>query len=190
MKITTEHCVYAIMKHFYETENENPLLLKFKLWKRISKSGSGNRIIRVFQNKETGTIVNVISSETEIFKVVEGTPDITNIKSFLKKALEEMDFYELPYELFGEDNVVNWPQISMKDFADDPDEEAVEEPLDMENFEWLSITDDTLVVACGGDWQEPLTLTIKIINGKLTVVSKVEGYEEGMDEKTFIKNIQ
>lgn len=190
MKITTADCVKAIIKYFYEKDEENLSLMTSSNWKRRSKSGTGNGIVRTFENVVTGNMVNVQSSETEIFKVVEGSGKIDNIKSFLRKALTEMDFYELPYELLGENNVVNWPQISMKDFADDPEEESFDEPLDMENFEWLSITDDEIVVACGGDWQEPLTLTIKLINGKLTVVKKEEGYEQGMDEETFIKNIQ
>lgn len=190
MKITTADCVKAIIKYFYEKDEENLSLMTSSKWKRRSKSGTGDNIVRVFENSVTGTIMNVHSSETTIFKVVEGKPKIENIKSFLRDALKEMDFYDLPYELLGENNVVNWPQISMKDFPEDPEEEAFDEPLDMENFEWLSITDDELIVACGGDWQEPLTLTIKLINGKLTVTHTEEGYEEGMNEETFIKTLQ
>jgi hypothetical protein len=59
----------------------------------------------------------------------------------------------------------------------------------MENFEWLSVTDDELVIACGGDWQEPYTLTIRIVNGKLTVVNAVPGYEEGLGEDDLLKII-
>ena len=65
------------------------------------------------------------------------------------------------------------------------------EPLDMENFEWLSITDNELVIACGGDWQKPKTLTIKLINGKLTVTNIIDdSYTEGMDEDAFMRSIQ
>lgn len=189
MKITTADCVKAIIKYFYEKDEENLSLMTSSNWKRRSKSGTGNGIVRTFENVVTGNMVNVQSSETEIFKVVEGSGKIDNIKSFLRKALTEMDFYELPYELLGENNVVNWPQVKLPPFeeGDEPDLE----PLDMENFEWISITDDELVIACGGDWQEPLTLTIKLINGKLTVVkTESNEWQEGMDEEIFIKNIQ
>lgn len=81
---------------------------------------------------------------------------------------------------------MNWPQVKLPDL----DGEVFDEPLDMENFEYISITDDELVICCGGDWQEHLTLTIKLINGKLTVVHTEEGYNHGMNEKTFLRNIQ
>ena len=189
MKLTTADCIIAITKHFFELETENYPLLRPALWKRLSKSGAGDNIRRTFQNKETGTIVTVLSNETQIYKIFEEI-QITNIKSYLRTKLAQADngFWDLPYEIV--DDVVNWPQISMKDFSDDPDEEAFDEPLDTENFEWLSITDNEMKIACGGDWQEPLTLTIKLINGKLSVTHTEPGYEEGMDEETFIKNIQ
>ena len=195
MKITTEHCVYAILKNYYLRGESNPLLLRFKLWKRLSKKGSGDNIQRVFQNTETGTIVTVYSSETHIYdiKEVKIPPTITTIKEYLraKSAEVENPFYDLDYEALGEDNVVNWPIVKMKDFSDDPEDEFEEEPLDMENFEWLSITDDEIVIACGGDWQEPQTLTIKIVNGKLTVTNAIHGeYREGMNEDQFLQSLQ
>ena len=71
MKITTEHCVYAIIKHFYDSEHPDKRLLKVSNWKRLSKSGTGNNILRVFENRETGTIMNVISSDSQILKISE-----------------------------------------------------------------------------------------------------------------------
>ena len=190
MKITTEHCVYAILKNYYISGESNPLLLRFKLWKRLSKKGSGDNIERVFQNTETGTVVTVYSSETHIYdiKEVKTPPTITTIKEYLraKSAEVEHPFYDLDYEALGEDNVVNWPIVRLE-----WEGEVDEEPLDMENFEWLSITDDEIVVACGGDWQEPQTLTIKIVNGKLTVTNAIPGeYREGMSEEDFLQALQ
>jgi hypothetical protein len=199
MKITTEYCIYAIMKHFYEKDDNYPnlsALLKFKNWKRLSKTGSGYGIERTFQNRETGTIVIVQSSETDIFRVYETAasknPNIMNIKTFLREKLQEVEYYgELPYEIFGEENVVNWPIVEMKEISDDPDDKFENEPLDMENFEWLSITDNEIKVCCGGDWQAPQTLTIVIVNGKLTVTNAVEEeYQEGMDEQQFLNAIR
>ena len=195
MKITTEHCIYAIMKYFYEKDDNYPNVqgnLKFKNWKRLSKTGSGYGIERTFQNRETGTIVIVQSSETEIYRVYETAasknPNITSIKSFLKQKLQEVDYFgSLSYEIFGEENVVNWPIVRLEDEAG----HSEMEPLDMENFEWLSITDNEIKVCCGGDWQEPQTLTIVLVNGKLTVTNAIEGeYQEGMNEEQFLQAIQ
>lgn len=100
------------------------------------------------------------------------------IKDYLRKLIEDgVDFWDLPYEL----DIENWPDV---------DCDGDQEPLDLENFEWLSITDDELVIACGGDWQEPLILTIKIVNSKLTVVETEEGFADGMNEDEFYKKIK
>lgn len=189
MKITTADCVKAIIKYFYEKDEENLSLMTSSNWKRRSKSGTGDSIVRAFENTVTGKMVYVQSSETEIFKVLEEGGKISGIKSFLRKAVEEFGFEDLIYEILGEYNVAKWPQVTLPPFEEGDEPEL--EPLDMENFEWLSITDDELVVACGGDWQEPLTLTIKLINGKLTVVkTETNEWQDGMDEEAFIKSLQ
>jgi len=112
---------------------------------------------------------------------------ITNIKEHLKEKYNngEWDFFDLPYVVCG-DKVKNWPQLPEPDFPESL------EYLDMENFEWMSISDDEMVVTCGGDWQNPKTLTIKIIDGKLTVTKSVDvtEYKEGMSEEEFLKLIK
>lgn len=192
MKITSADCVKVILKYFYEKEVEDFKLLKADAWKRLSKTGTGDKIIRTFVHKETGKTVIIYSTETKILKIVEGPSTITNLKEFLRENLINApeEFWNVHYDIFGEDNVVNWPQISMSDFSDDPEDQGIEEPLDMENFEWLSITDDELVVACGGDWQEPLTLTMRIVDGKLTVINYVSGYEEGLSQEEVLNLIR
>lgn len=72
MEIQTQTCVYAIIYHFLDkdTEKSSPLLDKTQ-WKRLSKSGTGNEIKRVFENKITGSVVEVTSSETQILNIVE-----------------------------------------------------------------------------------------------------------------------
>lgn len=184
-KIQTVDCVVAITKYFFDKETDNYPLLRTSLWKRLSKTGSGDKIIRTFQNKETGTIIKVLSTETKIYKITEVPIGYQGIKGYLKAVIDkgDVDFSDLPYEIFGENNVVNWPLVR----EDPEDHRSDNEPLDMENFEWLSITNDELTVACGGDWQEPMTLTIKLINGQLTVTNVVYGFAEGMDEEQMIK---
>jgi len=72
MKIETADCVQAIVKYFTDKDvDDNSPLLDLKQWKRISKTGSGDSIKRIFKNKIIGDIIYVISSETEIFSVSE-----------------------------------------------------------------------------------------------------------------------
>lgn len=187
-KVQTVDCVVAITKYFFDKETDNYPLLRTSLWKRLSKTGSGNNIVRTFQNKETGTIMTVHSTETKITKVFETPGPISSIKEFLRENLINApeEFWNVHYDIFGEDTVVNWPQVP----EDPEDTHSPLEPLDMENFSWLSVTDDELVIACGGDWQEPFILTIKIVDGKLTVVKAISGYEEGLGEDELMKAIQ
>ena len=101
-----------------------------------------------------------------------------NIKDYLADLIEYgVDFNDLQYEL----EVENWPEVN--------DENGDLEPLDLENFEWLSIEDEEMIVACGGDWQEPMTLTIKMIDGELIVTDKEEGYSRGLTEEEFYEVI-
>lgn len=186
-KIETVDCVVAITKYFFDKETDNYPLLRTSLWKRVSKTGSGNNITRTFQNKETGTFVKVISSDTKILKITEMPSGVSTLKSYMKSLLinSPEEFWNMQYEIFGSDNVVNWPKV-----LDDPQDPSSEkEDLDMENFEWLSLTDDELIIACGGDWQEPLTLTIRLIKGQLTVTNVTEGFEEGLGEEELLKII-
>jgi hypothetical protein len=204
MKITTEDCVKAIIKHFYDQDLPDTSLLSPKNWKRLSKTGSGDNITRTFENKSNGTVVKVMSTETKILHIAPGKPKITNLKAFLRDNLINApeEFWNVHYDIFGEDEVVNWPQINPSDFLNEPginrelypeydDEDDLKEPQDMENFEWLSVTDEELVIACGGDWQEPLKITMKIVNGKLTVTKteKVADWVDGMSQEELLRAI-
>lgn len=186
-KLETVDCVVAITKYFFDKETDNYPLLRTSLWKRLSKTGSGDNIIRMFQNKETGTVVKVLSTETKIYKIIEVPTGFHGIKGYLKAVVDkgDVEFWDLSYEIFGSDNVVNWPKV----LEDPEDPRSEKEDLDMENFEWISITNDELVIACGGDWQEPKTLTIKLINGQMTVTNTVDGYGDGLSEEQFMKII-
>jgi len=98
------------------------------------------------------------------------------VKEYLKsKMVDGIDFWDLPYEVFGEGNIKNWPVVT-----DDDDE-----PLDMENFSFLSVSDTNVVISCGGDWQDPMTLTLCLKDDNLVVTEVNFGYTEGMDEEEF-----
>lgn len=57
-------------------------------------------------------------------------------------------------------NLPRWPEIDTRQPYDDEEEENFLEPLDTENCEFVDFTDDTLIISCGGNWQEPHTLTV------------------------------
>lgn len=95
------------------------------------------------------------------------------IKEYLANKVKEIykkgeDFYNVHYYL----PIKNIPIVD-------------DERLDMENFEWLEISDDKIVVCCGGDWQEPMTLTIKLDGDNLLVVDYKDGYIVGLSENEF-----
>jgi hypothetical protein len=78
-----------------------------------------------------------------------------------------LDIYEL--------SVKNWP-------VDDDGEQQ-----DIENYEILSIDDDKMVMCCGGDWQEPMKITIELVDDKLTVTGVEKGiFEEGLDSDEIL----
>jgi len=110
-----------------------------------------------------------------------------NLKNYLKEKVEKMyeegkNFYDLSYKLFGGHLVKGWPWV----FPEDSEEED-KEPLDMENFEWLSIDEDKLEICCGGDWQKPMKLTLQLDDGDKLVVIDTENdyFENGLSEDKF-----
>ena len=74
-------------------------------------------------------------------------------------------------EMYGLQDVVdNWPTVPLDNIQTDDTE-----PLDTENWEVLKLTDEELIMTCGGDWQKPMKLTI-VLNDYdgLTVSSQEE----------------
>ena len=80
MKIQTEDCVQAIVDYF----ESKGALTDPKAWKRVSKTGSGDSIKRKFENKKTGDVAYVMSTETEILSVSETDSIITKFDNFAK----------------------------------------------------------------------------------------------------------
>lgn len=70
-------------------------------------------------------------------------------------------------------NIPNWPQINLKEFFDDGEE--FDEPLDTENCEFVDFTEDTLIISCGGDWQEPQTIVVGFVDNKVQVIDAAPG---------------
>lgn len=121
-----------------------------------------------------GMVVEIV----EIYESEQLSNQPESIKEYLATRVKDLynddiDFYDLPYELinYGHFNVRGWPQD--------------EDSLDMENFEWLEITDDYIKIACGGDWQEPMIVTIELDRGMLVVTDTEYGFSEGLSEEEF-----
>jgi len=95
MKISTTDCVESIIQHFLKLKvNSNSPLLNTTMWKRLSKSGSGDYIKRVFENKSTKIKVYVISSDTEIHSVSLSEP-IIKFDEFSRSVPTEIDLKTL-----------------------------------------------------------------------------------------------
>jgi hypothetical protein len=81
-------------------------------------------------------------------------------------------------------NIPNWPQINIKEL--DEGEKEFNEPLDTENCEFVDFTEDTLIISCGGDWQEPQTVVIGFIENKIKVIDSVfDDFHDGIDYEMF-----
>ena len=66
MKVTTEECIKTIVDYLIDNEKN---YTSTRDWKRVSKSGNGDNIIRRFENRTTGKVLFVRSSDSEIFEV-------------------------------------------------------------------------------------------------------------------------
>lgn len=105
---------------------------------------------------------------------------MSKLKEILRKLKDDDEFDPLRIP----EVISNWPDV---------DNDGDKESLDMENYELISLSDDQLVMCSGGDWQDPLTLTIEIDPknpGMLKVVKSEEGFEDGMGDEKFWKKLQ
>lgn len=83
----------------------------------------------------------------------------------------------------GLTSLPNWPVLHDIDMD-------CEDPLDVENFEFLDFNDEEITVCCGGDWQDPHTVVIGLIGGDVCVKDYYEsdfheGYSYDVVEQLF-----
>jgi hypothetical protein len=80
------------------------------------------------------------------------------------QAFKELVTRDVPgtddFELYALTEIHNWPDVET---------DGETERLDLENVELLELTDDKAVVWGGGDWQEPMKVTVELVEGKLSV---------------------
>jgi len=103
----------------------------------------------------------------------------------LKECLRDILFDGTYFHRYGLD-AANWPVAP----NDDDDDEFPDEPVNLENCEFIELTDTKLVVAAGGDWQESTVMTMELVDGVLTVTHSEIGYKVGMDVEEFKKLLQ
>jgi len=154
MKIQTSDCVLAIINYFESKEIKDFHFLNPKMWKRLSKNGSGNSITRTFENKATGDIVYVISSETEILEVTETKSRIKNFSSFTKPTNIDPIEKEFPYKKVYQYATVYYKEQlgSEIDFDDD----------EIEDMNKYKLNKDVVIaLAEGGDYTVEISEIIK-----------------------------
>ena len=92
---------------------------------------------------------------------------------------EDINIYELP------DHVTNWPDVEY---------DGEMESLDLENWEITKLSEESVVICAGGDWQEPLTFTLvpdetpKGKELKVTMTSQGD-YEAGMGHDEILEKL-
>lgn len=228
--ITTEECIKAITKKYYESENPNYDLLNKELWVEIPNEDVNSEIERFFKNETADTSVRIILDDDKIIfisehfypqqprrsamieldnlettkfsglssgslQIGERTRElpsqavkVTNIYSYLREKLQdeaEGEISDLHYEALGPDYIIGWPKNRIPEDCD-PEEatDLADDDQDMENFGWVSLSHDRLVVSCGGDWQEPMVIEIRIVDDYLTVVNTVpNAFHEGINDE-------
>ena len=133
MKITTEDCVNAIVGYYDELGIETDS----KDWKRISKKGTGDNIVRKFQNKQTDEEVYVRANTEEILEVSD--EEIGNvIKKFdnfkSSKSTDANEFVDYPFvkvgkyaTVYSKNEFSKWEFRPSDDLKEEQDEEGYEE---------------------------------------------------------------
>lgn len=105
---------------------------------------------------------------------------MNQFKQILKDQIVGDDGFVDVYNL----NVENWPETNVGEEG----EEEEWEDVDLENHSLVKLTDDEFVLSAGGDWQNPVTMTIKLVDGKLKVTNVIhDEFQDGMDEEEFLK---
>ena len=123
----------------------------------------------------------------------------------LKQAfVEASEIEDGEWEYIDTSKIQAWPRYTSKTpipahFAGDERIEAEEflaelgeegEDLDTENIEIIEISDDKIVLVCGGDWQSPGKVTLGMVNDQLTAVEVelfTDEFRDGFDRDRIVE---
>lgn len=152
-------------------------------WKRMSKTGTGDGVVRVFRDIKTGRVVTVDAQGKPIMDPTPGLRAKISPK-YLTRDSRGMIVFDSTLFLGHLENI---PQIPME--LDDDCEEAFGgfivpgdlEELDFENTGFGSLGDCLLVMYAGGDWQNPYELSIGW--NELTDKPRVFSYRKFIPDK-------
>lgn len=88
---------------------------------------------------------------------------------------------EILYHISDEANTIGWPEVNADGI----------EPLDLENYELISISDHELIFDAGGDWQEPHRVQVQydVCSDKFVCKDLGESFGSGMSDKEFLDAI-
>lgn len=60
--------------------------------------------------------------------------------------------------------------------------------IELENYSIPLIDDNKMILCCGGDWEEPIKLTIEVVNDMLTVISFENNvFEDGYSTEELLE---
>lgn len=78
----------------------------------------------------------------------------------------------------------NWPRV-----PEDPDDkDSYMESVDLENLEIQKITENSIDIDAGGDWQDPWNISIHYKNGKFFCLNPHPGeFNEGLSNEEMAK---
>lgn len=113
-----------------------------------------------------------------------------NILQIVKQALDEKPDFNGDYHSAFYDYATDLEDLPKVRVEVDEDEYE-EEDLDFENFSIVTASKDEIVFCAGGDWQEPLIITLKVNEaGEVYVAEHKEGFHpDGMHDEEFNKLI-
>jgi len=133
-------------------------------------------IIKTEKNNRIKDIMDRINS-------FEFSEEIVDFKTYLKKNFN--DYLKEAFETddFNSSDLSNWlpffvnkSRTLMDKFPTVKDDDGKDEDLDFENCEVISVDDNSIKFFAGGDWQEPLNVTMKYVDGKFEVSSEEGEY--------------
>ena len=105
--------------------------------------------------------MKIIITEQQLNKLINNSKFLKLLIKYLYEPTRKYPFYL--WNIYK--HVKNWPNVT---YTDENNQKRTES-LDLENNQILKLTKDKLVFYAGGDWQPEFTVTVKLIDGKLSV---------------------
>ena len=126
--------------------------------------------------------------------------DTRTLKEALREKVQEFIKRETDFDLNANLlEILNLENVPMKVYGKEEAEakgckEGEEEDLDFENWKLFSMNDDELIIAAGGDWQDPLQFKVKFENGVFTCFNAIADTSDwtrdsGIETEAFLNQL-